>query len=147
MRPPLETRSPSSPGLGGVSMPVQHDTSRDLLFGLIALQVGLIDQAKLVAGFQAWTLDRSRSLAEHLMGQGHLDAERQAAIEAMVPVHLKAHGDDVERSIASLDIGRATLGRLQALLPAQDENSTLPHVAADTSVDDDETASHKPDGA
>jgi hypothetical protein len=39
------------------------DPSRDLLFGLLALQVGLIDQGQLVAAFQAWTLDRSRSLA------------------------------------------------------------------------------------
>ena len=27
---------------------------RDLLFGLLALQNGLIDQVQLVAGFQAW---------------------------------------------------------------------------------------------
>jgi serine/threonine-protein kinase len=118
-----------------------------LLFGLIALQVGLIDQAMLVAGFQAWTLDRSRSLAEHLMVQGHLDAERQAAIEAMVAVHLKVHGDDVEQSIASLNVGRAMLGRLQALLAAQDENSTMSHVAAADTPVDDETASYKPGGA
>ncbi len=41
---------------------------RELLFGLLALQVGLIDQAKLVAAFQAWTLDKARGLAEHLVG-------------------------------------------------------------------------------
>ena len=28
---------------------------RNLLFGLLALQNGLIDQGQLVAGFQAWT--------------------------------------------------------------------------------------------
>ena len=39
---------------------------RDLLFGLLALQVGLIDQGQLVAAFQAWTRDRARPLAEHL---------------------------------------------------------------------------------
>jgi hypothetical protein len=44
--------------LGGPMMRQTHDPSRDLLFGLIALQVGLIDQAKLVAAFQAWTLDK-----------------------------------------------------------------------------------------
>jgi hypothetical protein len=32
---------------------------RNLLFGLLELQVGLIDQSKLVAAFQAWTLDKS----------------------------------------------------------------------------------------
>jgi hypothetical protein len=37
---------------------------RDLLFGLLALQNGLIDQIPLVAGFRAWSRDRSRPLAE-----------------------------------------------------------------------------------
>jgi hypothetical protein len=33
---------------------------RNLLFGLLALQNGLINQVQLVAAFQAWTLDRAR---------------------------------------------------------------------------------------
>ena len=39
---------------------------RHLLFGLLALQNGIINQVQLVAAFQAWTLDKSRSLADHL---------------------------------------------------------------------------------
>ena len=39
---------------------------RHLLFGLLALQNGLIEQAQLVAAFQAWTRDKSRPLADHL---------------------------------------------------------------------------------
>ena len=49
---------------------------RDLLFGLLALQNGLIDQAALVAAFHAWTRDKSRPLADHHAALGHLDAER-----------------------------------------------------------------------
>jgi hypothetical protein len=33
---------------------------RDLLFGLVALQNGLINQGQLMAAFQAWTLDKAR---------------------------------------------------------------------------------------
>ena len=40
------------------SLPMAADADRHLLFGLIALQVGLIDQAQLVAAFQAWVRDR-----------------------------------------------------------------------------------------
>src|SRR5262245_39558210 len=47
---------------------------RQLLFGLLALQNGLIDQGQLVAAFQAWTRNKSRSLADHLVGRGDLDA-------------------------------------------------------------------------
>ena len=45
---------------------------RHLLFGLLALQNGIINQGQLVAAFQAWTLDKSRSLADHLQARGDL---------------------------------------------------------------------------
>jgi hypothetical protein len=67
---------------------------RDLLFGLLALQNGLIDQVQLVAGFQAWTRDKERPLAEHLVARGDLDADQRAGIEPMVTLHVKKHGGD-----------------------------------------------------
>ena len=51
-------------------MPPTRDPARDLLFGLLALQNGLINQGQLVAAFQAWTFDKSRALADHLVGRG-----------------------------------------------------------------------------
>ena len=56
-------------------MPRQIDPSRDLLFGLLALQIGLIDQGQLVAAFQAWTRDKARPMADHLAARGDLDAD------------------------------------------------------------------------
>ncbi len=50
------------------------DAARHLLLGLLALQTGLIDQAALVAAFHAWTRDKARTLADHLVALGHLDA-------------------------------------------------------------------------
>jgi hypothetical protein len=50
------------------------DPSRDLLFGLLALQIGLIDQTALVAAFHAWTRDKGRPMADHLVARGDLDA-------------------------------------------------------------------------
>ena len=55
---------------------------RNLLFGLLALQNGLIDQVQLVAAFQAWTRDKARPLADHLVARGDLDADQRAAVEA-----------------------------------------------------------------
>jgi hypothetical protein len=53
---------------------------RDLLFGLLALQNGLINQGQLVAAFRAWTLDKVRALADHLISLGHLnDAQRASS--------------------------------------------------------------------
>ena len=67
---------------------------RDLLFGLLALQNGLIDQGQLVAAFQAWTRYRTRPLAEHLLARGDLDPDDRAAVEALVSRHIKKHGGD-----------------------------------------------------
>ena len=50
------------------------DADRNLLFGILALQNGLIGQVELVAAFQSWTMDKGRSLADHLVGRGDLDA-------------------------------------------------------------------------
>jgi hypothetical protein len=56
-------------------------THRDLLFGLLALQNGLIDQGQLVAEFQAWTFDRKWPLAEHLKRIGSLDKAQIELLE------------------------------------------------------------------
>ena len=117
---------------------------RHLLFGLLALQNGIIDQDQLLAAFRAWTLDRSKSLAEHLALRGDLDEEDRAAIEALAARHLKRHGGDVEQSLAALNAGRSTRESL-ARLADGDIEASLAHLGA-TSIqpaeDTDRTASY-----
>ncbi len=91
------------------------DSSRDLLFGLLALQTGMIDQGELFAAFAAWTRDKARPLADHLGDHGGLDAAARAAVEAMVAVHVKKHGGDLEKSLASVPTNRSARARLAAL--------------------------------
>ena len=52
---------------------------RNLLFGLLALQNGLIDQGQLVTAFQAWTRDKARPLADNLVVAQNRRARRSAA--------------------------------------------------------------------
>ncbi len=82
------------------------DPSRDLLFGLLALQTGLIDQGALFAAFAAWTRHKGRPLADHLVDLGHLDAPRRAAVEAIAALHVRAIGGDAGQSLAILAVGR-----------------------------------------
>jgi tetratricopeptide (TPR) repeat protein/tRNA A-37 threonylcarbamoyl transferase component Bud32 len=89
-------------------MPQSTDPSRDLLFGLLALQNGLIDQGVLFTAFAVWTQNKARSLADRLVERGGLDADGRAAVEAMVAVHIKKHGGDVEKSLAAIPAARAT---------------------------------------
>jgi serine/threonine-protein kinase len=111
-------------------------TDRNLLFGLLALQNGLIDQVQLVAAFQAWTRNKARSLAEHLAGRGDLDLDQRVGVEAMVALHLKKHGDDLGRSLAAISPGPSTRESLAALGDAEIEHS-LNRLGPSTGPDSD----------
>ena len=118
---------------------------RHLLFGLLALQNGLIDQGQLVLAFQAWTRDKSKSLADHLEARGDLTGAKQALLEALAEVHLEAHGGDVEKSLAAIPANRSTRAGLAELGEPEIE-ATLARIARPknghaTEADDD----HDPD--
>ena len=88
------------------------DPSRDLLFGLLALQNGLIDQGARFAAFATWTRDKARSLADHLIDLGHLDAPRCAVVEAIAGLHVQVLGGDPGKSLAALSIGPSICQKL-----------------------------------
>src|SRR4051794_3610707 len=125
-------------------MPPPIDPSRDLLFGLLALQNGLIDQGQLVAAFQAWTRDKARPLADHLVSRGDLDGDDRVAVEGLVVRHLKKHGGDPEKSLAAVSAGRSTRESLARVGDA-DIEASLAHVGTTstrTDEDTDRTASY-----
>jgi eukaryotic-like serine/threonine-protein kinase len=102
---------------------------RNLLFGLLALQNGLIDQVQLVAAFHAWTLDKSKSLADQLVARGDLDGDARAGLDAIVAVHFKKHGD-LEKSLAAVPAGKSTRDRLAKLCDT-DFDATQSQVASE----------------
>jgi serine/threonine-protein kinase len=119
---------------------------RDLLFGLLALQNGLINQGQLVAAFQAWTLDKACALADHLVGRGDLDADDRSVVDALVAHHLKKSGGDAEKSLAALPTGRSIRAKLAGLGDPQIDAS-LAHVGAgsggtEPDADPDRTTSY-----
>jgi hypothetical protein len=88
---------------------------RNLLFGLLALQNGLIDQVQLVAAFQAWTLEKPRSLADQLEARGDLTGAKRAALEVLAAAHIETHGGDVGKSLAVVPANQLTRASLAAL--------------------------------
>jgi serine/threonine-protein kinase len=115
---------------------------RNLLFGLLALQNGLINQAQLVAAFQAWTLDKARALADHLVASGHLDPAHRPLLEGLAAAHLARHGGDAEKSLAALPAGRSTRESL-ARIGDPDLDGTLARVGAATTRHDDAADSYR----
>ncbi len=117
---------------------------RHLLFGLIALQNGLIQPPQLLAAFHAWTADKRQPLADHLVALGHLDPARRSVVEAMADLHLEVHGGDAEKSLAALPAAPSTRASLAALGDPEIER-TLNQVASGSvsggDADADRTAS------
>ena len=88
---------------------------RNLLFGLLALQNGIISQVQLVAAFQAWSLDKSRGLADYLEARGDLTSAKRRVLDALAAAHLETHGGDVERSLAAVPSSGSTRAGLAHL--------------------------------
>jgi eukaryotic-like serine/threonine-protein kinase len=104
----------------------QTASDRNLLFGVIALQMDFISRDALIAAMHAWALEKDKPLSLILLGQGALAEEERCLLESMVHLHLKRHGHDVQRS-------------LSALRPAESLKQDLSQVAdaeLDKSLDD-----------
>jgi hypothetical protein len=95
--------------------PTRDDTNGHLHFGLLALQVGLIDQDQLVAAFGALARARGKSLAEILLERGSIDAESRSLLAAMADKRLRLHGGDTKKSLTSLAAEPSTLIQLAAI--------------------------------
>ena len=116
---------------------------RNLLFGLLALQNGLIDQVQLVAAFQAWTRDKVPAPGRPPRRPRRPRPRQRAGVEAMVGLHLKKHGGDAEKSLAAHPAGRSTRESLAALGdPAIEQTLTRSAPAPQADGDADRTASY-----
>jgi serine/threonine-protein kinase len=119
------------------------DADRNLLFGLLALQTGLINQAALLVAFHAWTQAKNRRLAEILVEQGALDGDGQELILALADKHLKLHSGDPERSLAALPAGRSTREELARLADPEIDASLMRLGSGPSEASDfDRTASY-----
>lgn len=78
--------------------------ARSLLFGLLALQNGFVDRDTLLAAFNAWVLDKSRSLGQILVDRGALMPAGHDMLADLVAEHLRQYGQDPERSLAVLTV-------------------------------------------
>ena len=117
-------------------MPRCDDAPRDLLFGLLALQNGMVTRDQLVLAFGAWTGAQGRPLAEWLSDQGALRPEHGPLLDALVDAHLGLHGGDPEKSLAALDLNRSTRESL-ARAGGPDVEGTLAHVGSGSNSGDD----------
>src|SRR5919108_1439033 len=90
----------------------QPAADRNLLFGILALQMDFIDRDQLVAAINAWVLDKTRALGEILVAQGSLAPKRLALLDTLVEEHLSQHGNDPGKSLAAVGAAGAARSAL-----------------------------------
>jgi formylglycine-generating enzyme required for sulfatase activity/tRNA A-37 threonylcarbamoyl transferase component Bud32 len=105
---------------------------RNLLFGILALQMDFVSRDALIASMNAWVLDKAKPLGQVLREQGKLTEDEHALLEALVRKHLEKHGNDPERSLAAL--GPVGLDLRQVADPGV--QASLAHVSASRSAPD-----------
>jgi eukaryotic-like serine/threonine-protein kinase len=76
------------------------ESDRSLLFGILALQNGLIEQPDLIAAFQSWSKKRSSPMAQVLVERGALTEADRTMLDGLVRRHVEKHGGEPERSVA-----------------------------------------------
>ncbi|MGA2258543.1 MAG: hypothetical protein ABSG53_28090, partial [Thermoguttaceae bacterium] len=108
--------------------PRQKGNDRNLLFGILALQMDFISRDALVTAMQTWVLSKDKPLGEILVEQKALAANHRTLLEALVQEHLKQHGNDPEKSLAAVSSIASVEEDLKQLGDAE-VNATLAIVA------------------
>jgi serine/threonine protein kinase/lipopolysaccharide biosynthesis regulator YciM len=114
---------------------MSRSADRNLLFGLLALQLNFIDRDALVDAFHRWVSDRSKPLDQILQDRGALRPDEHDLLQALVAKHLEKFGGDPEKSLAAL----SSIGSLRqdlSRLADPDLHASLVHVAAARPDDD-----------
>jgi tetratricopeptide (TPR) repeat protein len=110
-------------------MPASAD--RNLLFGILAVQLDFVSKDALIAAMNAWVLDKQKPLGKILCDQGHLSTERLQLLTALVNEHLRQHGNDPQQSLAALSSIEPTFRQQLAVLPDASIQKSIGHVGKD----------------
>lgn len=102
---------------------------RNLLFGILAMQMDFITREQLIAAMQAWTFDKSKSLGQVLLEHRALADDNRTLLDALVSKHLEKHDNNPEKSLASLGSATSVCTELGNIADV-DVQASLSHVPA-----------------
>jgi serine/threonine protein kinase len=100
---------------------------RNLLFGILAVNLNFITRDQLIVAMNTWVLDKRKPLDAILVEQGSLTPQRQALLQALVEEHLRQHDNDPQQSLAAVSSVESIRKEL-AQLADPDVAASLKHV-------------------
>ncbi|MFO1064780.1 MAG: serine/threonine-protein kinase [Pirellulales bacterium] len=93
-----------------------HSTAdRNLLIGILALQLEIVSRDQLVSAFQHWLVDRTRPIQDILAAQNHLNVQQRVFVESLAEKYLELFSGDVVQSIAALSSATGVKSKLGEL--------------------------------
>src|SRR4051812_44456277 len=101
---------------------------RNLLFGILAVQMNFITRDALITAMLAWTLDKAKPLSGILLEQRALAADVHGLLEALVSKHLEQHNNDPARSLEAVSSVGPVREQLQEIADP-DLHASLVHVS------------------
>jgi WD40 repeat protein/serine/threonine protein kinase len=90
-------------------------SDRNLLFGVLALQMDFLGRDALIAAMNAWIHDKTRPLGDILVQEQALRSDERDVIDALVQKHIDRHRGDVEKSLATVNVPAPLLEELRSL--------------------------------
>ena len=118
-------------------------SDRNLLFGILALQMDFITRDALIAAMNDWVLAKHRPIGEIFLDRGDLNSKRQILLDSLVDEHIEGHGN-VAKSLAGIGIGKSTRKELGEIGdPQVDATLTLAGLGM-SEIDPDRTTSAWP---
>jgi serine/threonine protein kinase len=103
-------------------------TDRNLLFGILAVQMDFVSRDALIAAMSGWVLAKHRPLGEILVEQEALSAANRDLLEALVSAHIRQHDDDPARSLAALSSPARPPGEALRQVDDPDVRASIGHV-------------------
>jgi tetratricopeptide (TPR) repeat protein/tRNA A-37 threonylcarbamoyl transferase component Bud32 len=114
----------------GVIM-AQIDVDSNLLFGILAVQNGVIEQSDLIGAIGRWSRERSRPISQMLVDDGTLSEDDRTLIDGLVRRHAAKRGSAVDRCLSAFPAPAVVADCLrQAIELDQDMEESLERFAA-----------------
>jgi eukaryotic-like serine/threonine-protein kinase len=76
---------------------------RNLLYGVLAVQLGFVTRDQLIAATSRWVLDKEQTLGEVFIRQGMISRAESQTIDGVVEKQLERNGADPRQSLQSLE--------------------------------------------
>ena len=108
-----------------------HQADRNLLFGIMALQMDFITRDQLVAAMNAWALEKNRPLGEFLVAQAALTASRRAMLEPLIDEHVQAHDNNPIASLVAINPPKGITDDLRRQVADPDVLASISQVSTD----------------